>query len=100
MSRRRILGGLIATSFPAIIPARLLGANAPSNKINLAMIGTGRQAYHTNLPTLLGMDEVRVASMATSARSNASKWAWAAKFPAPETRNPCRSPPISIMTSG
>jgi len=71
-SRRQILGGLVVASFPAIVPARLFGANAPSNKINLAMIGCGRQAYHTNLPTLLGFDEVQVVAVCDVDRKRAS----------------------------
>jgi myo-inositol 2-dehydrogenase / D-chiro-inositol 1-dehydrogenase len=62
---RRMVLQCLATAFagPFIIPSRLLAQGAPSKKIHLAMIGTGRQAYHTNLPTLLGMPEVRVVSV-------------------------------------
>ncbi len=63
MSRRQVLLGLAAAATPAIIPSRLLGKDAPSGKIHLAMIGTGRQAYNTNLPTLLGIPEVRVVAV-------------------------------------
>ena len=31
-----------ALAFPTIIPARVLGANAPSNALNVAQIGCGR----------------------------------------------------------
>lgn len=60
ITRRHAVQCLAAAAMPLIIPSRLLGQSAPSKKIHLAMIGTGRQAYHTNLPTLLGMPEVRV----------------------------------------
>jgi predicted dehydrogenase len=36
------LGTAIATSFPSIVPARVLGKYAPSNLINVASIGCGR----------------------------------------------------------
>src|SRR5450755_879972 len=37
------LGGAAGVAvFPGIIPARLLGADAPSKKINVAQIGCGR----------------------------------------------------------
>src|ERR1039457_3831869 len=37
------LGGAVGVAvFPSIIPARLLGANAPGKKIQLAQIGCGR----------------------------------------------------------
>jgi len=39
-------GTLIA---PSIVPATVLGKNAPSNQINVGMIGTGRQAVNVNL---------------------------------------------------
>lgn len=34
---------------PLIIPSRLMGADAPSNRINIAMIGVGRQGFGLNL---------------------------------------------------
>lgn len=34
---------------PSIIPASSIGRNAPSNRINIGMIGTGRQAINANL---------------------------------------------------
>jgi myo-inositol 2-dehydrogenase / D-chiro-inositol 1-dehydrogenase len=49
-----------AAAGPLILPARLLGADAPSKKINLLMIGCGRQGTFANLRTLLGFPEVRV----------------------------------------
>jgi predicted dehydrogenase len=63
ITRRAALGGLAAGALPFVLPSRLFGQGAPSGKIQLAMIGTGRQAYHTNLPTLLGMKEVRVVAV-------------------------------------
>src|ERR1700743_329325 len=46
-SRRSFLkttigGGLALAALPGIIPARLLGADAPSKKIQVAQIGCGR----------------------------------------------------------
>jgi hypothetical protein len=40
------LGGsaLVAAGFPAIVPASVFGAAAPSNRINVGAIGTGRIA--------------------------------------------------------
>jgi myo-inositol 2-dehydrogenase/D-chiro-inositol 1-dehydrogenase len=63
ITRRHAVQCLAAAAVPWILPSRLLGQDAPSKKIHLAMIGTGRQAYHANLPTLLGMPEVRVVSV-------------------------------------
>lgn len=63
MTRRRALGGLLAATAPLVLPARLFGSDAPSNRIHLLMLGTGRQACLTNLPTLLGRPEVRVVAV-------------------------------------
>ena len=46
-SRRRFLAGVSGAAaaglFPAIVPARVLGAEAPSKRINVACIGVGRK---------------------------------------------------------
>lgn len=60
LTRRSLLRSLAAGSVPFIVPSGLLGAGAPSKRVHIGMIGTGRQAYHTNLPTLLNLREVRV----------------------------------------
>lgn len=72
ISRRQALLGLAAATAPLILPARLLGANAPSKKVQVLMIGTGRQAVCTNLPTLLGMEEVRVVGVCDVDRKRAA----------------------------
>lgn len=72
-SRRRVLGGLAAGLAPLILPARMFGAGAPSNRVNVAMIGTGRQTYFTNLPSLLGLPEVRVVSVCDVDRKRAEE---------------------------
>ncbi|MHC4325153.1 MAG: twin-arginine translocation signal domain-containing protein, partial [Planctomycetota bacterium] len=33
-------------SAPTILPARVFGAEAPSNRVTVGMIGMGRQAYY------------------------------------------------------
>lgn len=38
-----------ALGFPTIVPSSVFGQNAPSNRITVAMIGTGRQGYGQNL---------------------------------------------------
>ena len=72
MTRRRVLGRLAAAALPLVIPARLLGADAPSKRVQLLMLGTGRQACLTNLPTLLGMPEVRVVAVCDVDRRRAA----------------------------
>ena len=34
---------------PTVVPSTVFGKNAPSNQINVGMIGTGRQAVQVNL---------------------------------------------------
>lgn len=71
LNRRRALGWLAAGAAPLVIPSRLLGRDSPSNQVRLAMIGTGRQACFTNLPTLLGMPAVRVVAVCDVDRKRA-----------------------------
>ncbi|MCX7885709.1 MAG: Gfo/Idh/MocA family oxidoreductase [Verrucomicrobiae bacterium] len=52
-----------AFAFPAIIPAHVLGVNAPSRKINILQIGCGRIARSMDLPGLLKHDAVRVVAV-------------------------------------
>jgi hypothetical protein len=47
------LGTIGAFAIPTIIPSYLLGSSAPSNKINVAMIGIGRQTVNPNIPQFL-----------------------------------------------
>ncbi len=57
MNRRNFLktAGLLAA--PMILPSRLWGADAPSNKIRIGVIGTGRQATYSNTPAFLASDD-------------------------------------------
>jgi predicted dehydrogenase len=63
-SRRQFLKSSLAgagvLAFPTIIPARVLGADAPSKKINLLQIGCGRIARTLDLPGFLKHDIARV----------------------------------------
>ena len=64
-SRRRFLraGGLLAGAGPLVLPGRLFGQGAPSKQVAVGLIGLGRQAYHSNLPAFLAMDDVRVVAV-------------------------------------
>ncbi|MDF1755218.1 MAG: Gfo/Idh/MocA family oxidoreductase [Verrucomicrobiales bacterium] len=71
VSRRRFLGGTAAAASLNIIPSRLLGQDAPSNKLNIAFIGAGgRGAANVNgcasagqiVHALADVDENRVSS--------------------------------------
>lgn len=49
---------------PTVVPSTVLGKTAPSNQINIGMIGTGRQAIHANLRNgFLKLDQCRVVAV-------------------------------------
>ncbi|MHC4103945.1 MAG: Gfo/Idh/MocA family protein [Planctomycetota bacterium] len=64
ISRRGFLKSAAAASTvliaPTIIPSSVFGANAPSNRITVGMIGMGRQAYYSNLKSFLSASDVQV----------------------------------------
>ena len=50
----------VAASFPAIVPSSVFGANAPSNRINIGAIGTGRISRGHDLPGVWKYDQARI----------------------------------------
>ncbi len=55
---------------PTIVPSEVFGKTAPSNQINVGMVGTGRQAVHANLKNgFLKLDNCRVV-----ATNDADSW--------------------------
>src|SRR5258708_25770975 len=52
--------GLLLAGFPAIVPASVLGAHAPSNRINVGAIGTGGIARGHDLPGIWRHDVARI----------------------------------------
>jgi myo-inositol 2-dehydrogenase/D-chiro-inositol 1-dehydrogenase len=48
---------------PMIVPASVFGANAPSNRINVGFIGTGRQGFGANLPQMMAVPGVQVVTV-------------------------------------
>jgi predicted dehydrogenase len=65
-SRRRFLAsaGTMAAAavggFPAIVPATVFGQNAPSNRINVGAIGTGRISRAHDLPGIWKHEQARI----------------------------------------
>lgn len=53
VSRRTFGKTLMGLSLPLILPSRLLGANAPSNRIRVGQIGCGRIARDHDMPGVL-----------------------------------------------
>ena len=62
ISRRSFLrtGAAAAAGFPAIVPARVFGANAPSNRINVGAIGVGRISRVHDMPGVWQYDSARI----------------------------------------
>lgn len=57
-------GTVLLSNFPAIVPASVLGKNAPSNKINIGQIGCGRIARGHDLPETFKYDVARIMAVA------------------------------------
>lgn len=64
ITRRRVLrAGAAAMAAPYFVPARLLGADAPSNKITVGFIGTGSHGLGHNLKRYLEQPDARVVAV-------------------------------------
>jgi predicted dehydrogenase len=59
-SFKTALGTSIAMSFPSIVPASVFGKNAPSNRINVAAIGTGRISRGHDIPGVWQYDYAQI----------------------------------------
>jgi predicted dehydrogenase len=57
-SRRALL-----SAAPLILPARVFGKNAPSNRITVGVIGVGRQTVYVNLKQFFSMPDVQVVAV-------------------------------------
>src|SRR5215831_5025249 len=67
LNRRRFLksGAAIAAgaAFPAIVPASVLGQNAPSNRINVGAIGVGRISRGHDMPGIWRYDSAQIVAV-------------------------------------
>ena len=68
LSRRSFLkraAGAAGAAFaaPMIVPASVFGVNAPSNRITLGFIGTGRQAAYANIPGFLHQPDAQAVAV-------------------------------------
>jgi predicted dehydrogenase len=55
---------LMVSAFPTIVPASVLGKNAPSNRINIAALGNGRISRTHDMPNVLKYDTARIIAVA------------------------------------
>ena len=68
MNRRQFLrrSGLAAAAVgtaPLILPGNILGAEAPSKKVSVGLIGLGRQTQIVNIPGFLSLDNCQVVAI-------------------------------------
>lgn len=61
-NRREFLKTTGALAAPMILPASVFGANAPSNRIQVGMIGCGNQS-RVDVPGMLKLEDVRVVAV-------------------------------------
>lgn len=64
--RRATLATTALAAGPMIVPARVLGlggAVAPSNRITMGFIGTGRQATYANIPGFLSQPDAQIVAV-------------------------------------
>src|SRR6478736_2968780 len=54
------VGSLALSRFPAIVPASVLGKNAPSNRINIGAIGVGRISREHDMAETIKYDKARI----------------------------------------
>ncbi|MDQ2657146.1 MAG: Gfo/Idh/MocA family oxidoreductase, partial [Bacteroidota bacterium] len=59
-----VAGSLLLGAFPTIVPASVLGRNAPSNRINIAALGNGRISRSHDMPNVLKYDTARIIAVA------------------------------------
>jgi len=58
--KQTAMGMAGAISIPTIVPSYVFGKGAPSNRINVAVIGCGRQSVKPNIPQLLDSDLAQI----------------------------------------
>ncbi len=71
ISRRKLLvdvakgigAASVATGFPAIVPSSVFGASAPSNRLNIGAIGTGRISRGHDMPGVWKFDTARIVAV-------------------------------------
>ncbi len=68
LSRRQflkssLLAAASASAFPTIVPSSVLGADAPSRKIQIGQIGCGRIGHTMDMPGLLKQDRARIVAL-------------------------------------
>ncbi|MDR3253009.1 MAG: Gfo/Idh/MocA family oxidoreductase, partial [Tannerella sp.] len=58
--KKSLTAGLGMIALPSIVPASVFGKNAPSNRINIGAIGTGRISRDHDMPGVWKYDHARI----------------------------------------
>src|SRR3712207_668385 len=58
-----VVSMIAAGGFPSIVPASVLGRNAPSKRINVGAIGTGRISRDHDMPGVWKIDDARIVAV-------------------------------------
>lgn len=61
--RNTAIGAIGTMAIPTIIPSNVLGNTSPSNRINVAMIGCGRQMVKPNIPQMLNSKKSQIVAV-------------------------------------
>jgi myo-inositol 2-dehydrogenase / D-chiro-inositol 1-dehydrogenase len=61
--RKTTASGIALGVMPTIVPSTVLGKGAPSNRINVAMIGCGRQTANINIPQIITSEIARITAV-------------------------------------
>ena len=64
LSRRKLLkAGAVLAGFPTIVPSSVFGQTAPSNRVNVAVVGLGRYGRLEDIPLTLVNDDAQVVAV-------------------------------------
>jgi predicted dehydrogenase len=62
--KNTLSAGVALSAFPSIVPSSVFGADAPSNRINIGAIGTGRISRSHDIPGVWRFNNVRIVAVA------------------------------------
>jgi myo-inositol 2-dehydrogenase/D-chiro-inositol 1-dehydrogenase len=95
LDRRRFLSAAAAVAAPLVVPSRLLGATAPSNRLRVAQVGCGRIAQGHDMPGVLESKFADIVAVCdVDAKRAADARTWIEKFY--QTKQLGAPPPVSV----
>lgn len=61
--KRSVIGAAGAFAIPTIIPSYLIGSKGPANRINVGVVGLGRQTVSPNIPQFLKSEHAQIVAV-------------------------------------